>query len=149
MEYSIENLNHILSSINDDFISESHLAAEIYFKLRYPTLNIPKKDIYLEFPYSYNSRLKCDIYIEGHPKVWIELKTYLKTETASTRSKKHTNPKSSPFKDCNKLGKLPKEDYKIIVIYKNVRFEPKNNSSWEHLTKECEKLDIKLIYIDT
>ncbi len=144
----IKSLNQILSSINDNYISESHLVAEIYCRLQASILNIPKKDIFLEFPYSYNRRLKCDIYIEGNPKIWIEVKTYLKTETASTRSKKYTSTQSSPFKDCNKLGKLPKEDDKFIIIYKNVQFEPRNNFSWDHLAKECEKQEINLIYID-
>jgi len=144
----IGNLNQILSSINEDYISESHLVAEIYCRLRASISNTPKNDIFLEFPYSNNKRLKCDIYIEGDSKIWIEVKTYLKTETASTRSKKHTSPQSSPFKDCSKLEKLPNADYKFIVIYKNVKFKPKNNFSWDHLSKECEKQGINLIYID-
>ncbi len=127
--------------------SECQVVAELYHKLR-SRAGLEPGDIVLEAPYPHNGRLKCDmvITVAGGRDFWIEVKGYFFSETSSTRSRKHTSERSSPYQSCSKLNHLGPEVTKILVIYQNELFDPVGANSWQAVRDRCEQDGILLFH---
>jgi hypothetical protein len=141
----LEEIDNLISNLDNNFISEAHVVAEIYHKIKSSSTHY--KRILLEYPYLFDEKQKCDIFIDSTPCLWIEVKGYFKTETSSTRSKKHTKEESSPYKDIEKLSRLMGIDnnsIKMLFIYQNIEYNPVENNSWDCIRKKCE--DNKIIF---
>jgi len=106
------------------------------------------EDISLELKYPYDHSKKCDIVLSHNGyEIWIEVKGYFKTESASTRSKKHNSTKSSPTEACTRLSGFGNDKSKIIIIYQNIKFNPKSPNSWHDLKEICNINKVKLYHV--
>ena len=139
-------LAELVGRIDPRIQSESQVVAELYHLLRSRSGLYPE-NIVLEAPYPHNPRLKCDMVVKiaGAREVWIEVKGYFSSESASTRSRKHTADRSSPYQSCEKLVHLPSDTDRAIVVYRNADFEPTGGNSWESLSNRCQEQGIVLL----
>jgi hypothetical protein len=148
----LERLENILFEvtrcIDRELQSEGHLVAEIYHQLRNKS-NLHPEEVVLEAPYTSNPRKKCDMLIKlvNDHEVWIEVKGYFSSETSSTRSRKHTGKQSSPRHACRKLLTLGSETVKVLVVYQNCVYTPRDKNSWSALEELCRLKQIMLIHM--
>lgn len=140
-----EFICQILDTLDSGMQSEHHVVAEIYHTLRVSSQNFKPDEIILEAPYPHDKHLKCDLVIRAEKEIWIEIKGYFSSETASTRSRKHTSERSSPLSDCRKLRKIDNDKIKVLFIYQNEKFEPIGKNSWKSIEQECNKAGILCI----
>ncbi len=141
----LEIIECSIRGLENYYISEAHLIADFYTSLI--LAGVDKRNIFLEYPYDFNKSCKCDIMIktktETETNFWIEAKSYLKTETPATRSRKHTHPQYTPFQSIDKLSKVSTEgNHRILIIYQNIEYEPVGINSWVNIENKCKEYSI-------